>query len=76
MPWVELSDNDPGGADLFIRSAIHKCWHALPSALQNIDEAERQFTRLSERAFRDFREDAATFLRKDEEADADGDEPA
>lgn len=77
MPWVDLSDNDPGGPDLFIRSTIHKCWQALPPTDQSVEEAERQFRRLAERALRDFREDAEVFLRRvDEDAgDSDDDDP-
>ena len=63
MPWADLSDNDPGGVDWFVRAAIHKCWHSLPPDKQDLDEAERHVRRLVARAFRDFREDASVFVR-------------
>ena len=61
MPWVDVSDADPGRVDQLIRAAIHKCFHALPPDRQTLDEAERVFRRLADRAFRDPREDAELF---------------
>lgn len=58
MPWVDLSDGDPGQVDQLVRGAIHKCWHAMNPDRQTVDEVERVFRRLVDRAFRDFREDA------------------
>ena len=63
MPWVDLSEDDPAGVDLFVRSAIHKCWHSLPADKKDLDEVERHIRRLVARAFRDFREDAEFFMR-------------
>jgi hypothetical protein len=63
VPWVDLSDSDPGQMDQFVRAAIHKCWHGLPADRQSLDEVERVFRRLVERAFCNFREDAAEFSR-------------
>ena len=75
MPWADISDNDPGGADWFVRAAIHKVWHTLPPHKQDLDEVERQFRRLVSRAFRNFRDDADAFVRDvidgpDEDAEA------
>lgn len=61
MPWVDLSDSDPGGADQFVRAALRKCWHAVPPDRQTVAEVERVFRRLVDRALRDLREDAAEF---------------
>ncbi len=61
MPWVDLSDNDPGAVDQFVRAAIHKCWHALPPDRQDLDTVEALIRRLVDRALRDFREDATRF---------------
>ncbi len=61
MPWVDLSDNDPGGADQLVRSALRKCWHALPPDRQTVAEVERVFRRLTERALRDLLEDSGDF---------------
>jgi hypothetical protein len=63
MPWVDLSDNDPGRVDQAIRMAIHKCWHALPEEQQTIEVVERLFRRMVDRAFRDMREDAELFVQ-------------
>lgn len=63
MPWVEVSDNDPGRVELFIRSAIHLCWHSLPEEKQSLDIVEGQFRRLVDRVFSNLREDADTFVQ-------------
>ena len=78
MPWVDLSDNDPGGADQFVRAALRKCWHALPPDRQTVAEVERVFRRLTERALRDLSEDSSEFpasepLDTSEAAEANGD---
>ena len=61
MPWIEMSENDPGRVDQAVRTAIHLCWHALPVEKQNLDEVERIFRRLVDRTFNDLREDAELF---------------
>jgi hypothetical protein len=63
MPWVDVSDNDPGRVDFAIRAAIHKCWHAMPEDKQSLDLVERCFRRLVDRAFRDLSEDAELFVQ-------------
>jgi len=62
MPWVDVSDNDPGRVDHAIRAAIHTCWHALPSEMQELDQVEQVFRGLVDRAFRGLREDAELFV--------------
>lgn len=63
MPWVDVSENDPGRVDLSIRAAIHLCWHALPEDQQNLDIVERHFRRFVDRAFGNLREDAELFVK-------------
>ncbi len=72
MPWVDLSDNDPGRVDQAVRTAIHKCWHALPPERQSLDQVERHIRRLVDRAFRDLREDAELFTEEALFAEGDG----
>ncbi|MFO0888731.1 MAG: hypothetical protein U0790_06240 [Isosphaeraceae bacterium] len=45
------------------RAAIHQCWHAMPEDRQTLEDVERCFRRLVDRAFRDLREDADLFAR-------------
>jgi hypothetical protein len=72
MPWVDVSENDPGRVDQAIRAAIHQCWHALPPERQTVEDVEGVFRRLVDRAFRDLHEDAELFIvhaaLEDEEA--------
>jgi len=58
----------PGQIDQTIRQAIHFCWMALPKERKNVDELDREIRRLTERALRDFREDAQAFLRSPKQA--------
>ena len=61
MPWVDLSDSDPGQVDFMIRAAIHKCWYALPAEQREIERVESVFRRLVDRAWRNLREDQTLF---------------
>lgn len=63
MPWVDVSDNDPGRVDLAIRAAIHTCWHAHGQEHQSLEVVEGRFRRLVDRAFRNLKEDAQLFVR-------------
>jgi len=47
----------PGAVDLHIRQAIHLCWTIMPAERKSIDEVEKEFRRLVDRALRDVRED-------------------
>jgi hypothetical protein len=51
----------PGQVDEQIRQAIHLCWMMLPDDRKTVDECEKQFRRIVERAIRDMREDAEAF---------------
>lgn len=51
----------PGQVDQSIRHAIQFMWMALPEKRRNVDDVEKEFRRLVDRALRDFREDAQSF---------------
>jgi hypothetical protein len=51
----------PGQVDQHVRQAMHLCWMMLPDDRKTVDELERQFRRIVERALRDLREDADAF---------------
>lgn len=51
----------PGQVDQSVRQAIQMLWMTLPKERRTIDEAEREFRRLTDRAFRDMREDLKAF---------------
>jgi hypothetical protein len=49
----------PGHADAQVRQALQMLWFAMPANRRNVDEVEREFRRLVERALKDLREDSA-----------------
>ena len=51
----------PGQVDQSVRQAIQMCWMMLPQEAKNVDELERQFRRIVDRALSDLREDADAF---------------
>jgi hypothetical protein len=51
----------PGHIDKSVRQAIHFCWLMLPEKERTIDELEKQFRRIVDRAIKDLREDSAAF---------------
>ena len=51
----------PAQADHQIRQSLQFVWMMLPRERRNVDEVEREFRRLAERALRDMREDAQAF---------------
>jgi hypothetical protein len=51
----------PGQVDQSIRQAIQMCWMALPERKKSVDELEKEFRRIVDRAFKDLREDADAF---------------
>ena len=51
----------PAQVDQSIRHAIQMCWLMLPERERSIDKVEKQFRRIADRAFKDFREDAKAF---------------
>ena len=56
----------PAQVDHTVRQALQFCWMALPQGRKNVEELERQFRRIVERALKDFREDREAFGRSKE----------
>lgn len=51
----------PGQVDQAVRQAIQMCWMMLPEDRKTVDELQRQFQRIVDRAINDLREDAGVF---------------
>jgi hypothetical protein len=51
----------PGQIDQSVRQAIQMCWMMLPDGAKTVDELEKQFRRIVDRAIRDLRDDAQAF---------------
>lgn len=51
----------PGQIDTSVRQAIQMCWMMLPEGNKTVDELEKQFRRIVDRAIRDLREDSDAF---------------
>jgi hypothetical protein len=51
----------PGAIDKSVRSAIQMCWMMLPESGKSVDELEKQFRRIVDRALKDLRDDAGAF---------------
>jgi len=51
----------PGQVDQSVRQAIQTCWMMLPDDARKVDELEKQFRRIVDRAIKDLRDDAAAF---------------
>jgi hypothetical protein len=51
----------PGQVDQSVRQAIHICWMILPDNRKTVDELEKQFRRIVDRAIKDLREDEDAF---------------
>jgi hypothetical protein len=51
----------PGQIDVFVRQAIQYCWTMLPEGSKTVDELEKQFRRIVDRAIKDLRDDADAF---------------
>ena len=51
----------PGQIDSQLRNLINMCWMTLPAEKKTIDELERIFKHIVDRAFRDLREDRVIF---------------
>lgn len=61
-PALQMNDFlGPAQVDHFTRQALQFCWMALPKERKTVDELERQFRRIVERALKDFREDRLAF---------------
>ena len=53
----------PGQIDVSIRQALQLLWMIMPEDRKTVDEVEKEFRRLAERALKDLREDATAFRR-------------
>lgn len=51
----------PAHVDQQLRSAMQMCWMLLPDDRRTVDELEKQFRRMIDRAIQDFRDDADAF---------------
>ena len=51
----------PAQVDDCVRQAMQFCWMMLPADAKTVDELEKQFRRIVERAIKDLREDADAF---------------
>ncbi len=51
----------PGQVDQSVRQAIQMCWMMLPDDAKTVDELEKQFRRIVDRAIKDLREDSDAF---------------
>ncbi len=51
----------PGQLDWQVRQAIQFCWMMLPEDSKTVDELEKQFRRIVDRAIKDLRDDADAF---------------
>ena len=51
----------PSQVDQSVRHAIQMCWMMLPEKGKTVDELEKQFRRIVDRAVKDLREDAKAF---------------
>ena len=51
----------PAQVDQSVRQAMQFCWMMLPENAKTVDELEKQFRRIVERAIKDVREDAEAF---------------
>ena len=51
----------PAQIDQSVRQAMQFCWMMLPENARTVDELEKQFRRIVDRAIKDMREDAEAF---------------
>ena len=51
----------PNQVDQHVRQAIQLCWMMLPENAKTVDELEKQFRRIVDRAIKDLRDDAQAF---------------
>jgi hypothetical protein len=51
----------PQQVDQSIRQALQLCWMSLPKERRNLDELEKQYRRMVDRALVNFREDRTAF---------------
>jgi hypothetical protein len=51
----------PGQVDQIVRQAIQMCWMMLPASRKTVDEVEKEFRRIVDRAIENLREDSDSF---------------
>jgi len=51
----------PSAVDRSVRMALQMCWMMLPQERKNVDELEKEFRRIVDRAVNDLREDDQAF---------------
>lgn len=51
----------PGQVDQMVRQAIQLCWMTIPADKRTLAATKAEITRLVERAFRDYEDDARQF---------------
>ena len=51
----------PGQVDQSVRQALQMCWMMIPDGTNKLDEVEKEFRRIVDRAIKDLREDAKAF---------------
>jgi len=51
----------PSQVDQSVRQAIQMCWMMLPESGKTVDQLEKQFRRIVDRAVKDLRDDAKVF---------------
>jgi hypothetical protein len=51
----------PSQVDQTVRSAIQMCWMMLPENGKGVEQLEKQFRRIVDRALKDLREDVKAF---------------
>lgn len=52
---------NPGHVDQSVRQAIQMCWMMLPEGEKSVDEVEKQFRRIVDRALQNLKDDASAF---------------
>jgi hypothetical protein len=52
---------NPAQLDQTVRQAVQLCWTVIPKERQTIEELQKQFRRVVERALEDFAEDKTAF---------------
>jgi hypothetical protein len=57
---MEMFQN-PAHLDQTVRQAVQLCWTVIPKDRRTIEELDRQFRRVVERALQDFAEDRSEF---------------
>ena len=51
----------PGQVDHHVRQAIQMCWMMLPANRKTVDDVEKEFRRIADRALKNLQEDSDSF---------------